>query len=145
MHTEQCMYSQPSEQHVEPLLLSSLPLRNSRKGQHLTYVWLQVHQGYSDLVRGLLEKLTQDQSTSVSITASDFTLKSPQAEPHSGRTLPHALHLKSHADLRYAVALLLLAAEALPEQDVEFTVCRLLFDQARQPSAHIPYSLYVSI
>jgi len=26
---------------------------------------------------------------------------------------------------------LLLAAEALPEQDVEFTVCRLLFNQAR--------------
>jgi len=32
--------------------------------------------------------------------------------------------------LRYAIALLLLAAEALPEQDVVFTVCRLLFNQA---------------
>lgn len=96
-------------------------------------VWLQVHQGYSDLVKGLLEKMTQDQSTSVSITASAFTLQSPQAETHSGTTLPHALHLQSHADLRYAVALLLLAAEALPEQDVEFTVSRLLFDQASQP------------
>ncbi|KAL3145911.1 hypothetical protein ABBQ38_015279 [Trebouxia sp. C0009 RCD-2024] len=92
-----------------------------------------VHQGYSDLVKGLLEKMTQDQSTSVSIAESAFTLQSPQAEPHRGRTLPHALHLQSHADLRYAVALLLLAAEALPEQDVEFTVCRLLFDQASQP------------
>ena len=102
---------------------------------------LQVHQGYSDLVKGLLEKLTQDHSTSVGITASALTLHSPQAESHSrrtgGRTCAHASHLKSHADLRYAVALLLLAAEALPEQDVEFTVCRLLFDQARQPSLQL--------
>lgn len=106
---------------------------SSDRDEALTGLWLQVHQGYSDLVKGLLEKLTQDQSTSVSITASPFTLQSPQAEPQSGRTPPPALHLQSHADLRYAVALLLLAAEALPEQDVEFTVCRLLFDQASQP------------
>ena len=91
-----------------------------------------MHQGYSDLVKGLIEKLTQDHSTSVPITASAFTTQSPQAEEeaHSGRIPTQASHLKSHADLRYAVALLLLAAEALPEQDVEFTVCRLLFDQA---------------
>lgn len=97
---------------------------------------LQVYQGYSDLVKGLLEKLTHDHSTSAGITASAFALQFPQADLHSGRTtgrtLAHASHLKSHADLRYAVALLLLAAEALPEQDVEFTVCRLLFDQASQ-------------
>ena len=93
---------------------------------------LQVHQGYSDLVKGLLEKLAQDQSTSVSINASPLALQSAPAEPDSGRTTQHPLHLQSHADLRYAVALLLLAAEALPEQDVEFTVCRLLFDQASQ-------------
>ena len=98
---------------------------------------LQVLKGYSDLVKGLLEKLTHDHSTSVGITASAFTLQSPQADSHNGRTggrtLARASHLKSHADLRYAIALLLLAAEALPEQDVEFTVCRLLFDQASQP------------
>lgn len=99
---------------------------------------LQVHQGYSDLVKGLLEKLTLDHSTSVAITASaGDMLQSPQAGPLSGRTdgrtFACASHLKSHADLRYAVALLLLAAEALPEQDVEFTVCRLLFDQASLP------------
>ena len=97
---------------------------------------LQVRQGYSDLVKGLLEKLTHDHSTSLGITASALTLQSPQADSHSGRTtgrtLARASHLMSHADLRFAVALLLLAAEALPEQDVEFTVCRLLFDQASQ-------------
>lgn len=107
-------------------------------GRHL----LQVHQGYSDLVKGLLEKLTLDHSTSVGIAASAFTLHFPPAEGGhngrtdggtSGRTPAHASHLKSHADLRYAVALLLLAAEALPEPDVEFSVCRLLFDQASQP------------
>lgn len=88
----------------------------------------QVHEGYIELVKGLLEKLTQDHTTSVSITASAFAPPS-DADGESSGTAPS--HLKSHADLRYAVALLLLAAEALPEQDVEFTVSRLLFNQAR--------------
>jgi len=51
---------------------------------------LQMHEGYSELVKGLLEKLTLDHTTSVSIKALAFD----------------------------------------PEQDVEFTVCRLLFNQA---------------
>ena len=89
---------------------------------------LQVHQGYSELVKGLLEKLTQDHSTSAGITAAAFMVHLPEAE--AAGTVSSRSHVKSHADLRYAVALLLLAAEALPEQDVEFTVCRLLFDQA---------------
>lgn len=88
----------------------------------------QVHEGYIELVKGLLEKLTQDHTTSVSITASAFAPR-PDADGDPSGTAPS--HLKSHADLRYAVALLLLAAEALPEQDVEFTVSRLLFNQAR--------------
>ena len=90
---------------------------------------LQMHEGYSELVKGLLEKLTLDHTTSVSITALAFNPAPANAEAGSpGTPTPH---LKSHADLRYAIALLLLAAEALPEQDVEFTVCRLLFNQAR--------------
>ena len=90
---------------------------------------LQMHQGYSDLMKGLVEKLTQDHTTSVGITDSAFVqpLPAPAEGQPAGAAPPH---LKSHADLRYAVALLLLAAEALPEQDVEFTVCRLLFNQA---------------
>ncbi len=91
---------------------------------------LQMHEGYSELVKGLLEKLTLDHTTSVSITALAFNPTPANTEAGSpGTPTPH---LKSHADLRYAIALLLLAAEALPEQDVEFTVCRLLFNQARQ-------------
>jgi len=87
---------------------------------------LQWHEGYSDLVKGLLEKLTQDHTTSVGITASAFaSLATPQQSAGTAMS-----HLKTHADLRYAIALLLLAAEALPDQDVEYTVCRLLFDQA---------------
>lgn len=106
---------------------------------------LQVHQGYSDLIKGLLEKLTQDHSISVGITASALTLQSsPQAESHSGRTdgrtCARASHLKLHADLRYAVALLLLAAEGLPDQDVEFSVCRLLFDQASQSFLQLQFA-----
>lgn len=89
---------------------------------------LQMHEGYSELVRGLLEKLTLDHTTSVSITALAFNPAPADAE--TGSPMTPTSHLKSHADLRYAIALLLLAAEALPEQDVEFTVCRLLFNQA---------------
>ena len=89
---------------------------------------LQLHEGYSELVKGLLEKLTLDHTTGVSITALAFNPAPANAEAGSpGTPTPN---LKSHADLRYAIALLLLAAEALPEQDVEFTVCRLLFNQA---------------
>ncbi|DBB03686.1 TPA: hypothetical protein ACH3X3_011009 [Trebouxia sp. C0006] len=87
----------------------------------------EMHEGYSELVKGLLEKLTLDHTTSVSITALAFNPAPANAEARSpGTPTPN---LKSHADLRYAIALLLLAAEALPEQDVEFTVCRLLFNQ----------------
>ncbi|DBA80626.1 TPA: hypothetical protein ACH3X1_007876 [Trebouxia sp. C0004] len=87
----------------------------------------KMHEAYSELVKGLLEKLTLDHTTSVSITALAFNPAPADTEAGSpGTPIPH---LKSHADLRYAIALLLLAAEALPEQDVEFTVCRLLFNQ----------------
>ena len=70
----------------------------------------------------------QDHTTSVGITAAAFM---PADADNSAQSSGHSTsHLKTHADLRYAVALLLLAAEALPVQDVEFTVCRLLFNQA---------------
>ena len=114
--SQACLY-----RHLLCLTLSP----SARTSAHI----LQMHQGYSDLMKGLVEKLTQDHTTSVGITDSAFVQLSPA--PAGGQPAGAALpHLKSHADLRYAVALLLLAAEALPEQDVEFTVCRLLFNQA---------------
>lgn len=77
------------------------------------------------MVKGLLERIVQDHTVSVGITAAAFQQAGAGPAP-----LPSTGHLKTHADLRHAVALLLLAAEALPAQDVEFTVCRLLFGQA---------------
>ena len=95
-----------------------------------------MQQGYADLVLGLLEKLTQGQTESVGITDADFAALMSNSHSHSSnshqassRTAAQLSHLKAHADLKYAIAILLLAAEALPEADVQFTVCRLLFNQ----------------
>lgn len=100
-------------------------------------MWLQLQQGYAELVQGLLEKMTLGQTESVGITDAAFAAvmagNSSSSSRHqaSSESTAQPSHLKAHADLKYAVAILLLAAEALPETEVQFMVCRLLFNQAR--------------
>ena len=98
-------------------------------------VWLQLQQGYAELVQGLLEKMTLGQTESVGITDVAFAAvmagNSSSSHQASSESTAQPSHLKAHADLKYAIATLLLAAEALPETDVQFMVCRLLFNQAR--------------
>lgn len=99
-------------------------------------MWLQLQQVYAELVQGLLEKMTLGQTESVGITDAAFAAvvagnSSSSSHQASSDSTAQPSHLKAHADLKYAIAILLLAAEALPETDVQFIVCRLLFNQAR--------------
>lgn len=89
------------------------------------------------MVQGLLEKMTLGQTESVGITDAAFAAvmagnssSSSSSHQASSESTAQPSHLKAHADLKYAIAILLLAAEALPETDVQFIVCRLLFNQA---------------
>lgn len=101
------------------------------------YSWhgLQMHQGYIELLQGLLEKITLGQTESVGIVDAAFAAlstnsSSSSSHESSSRNAAQLCHVTAHADLKFAVAILLLAAEALAEADVQFTVCRLLFNQA---------------
>ena len=98
---------------------------------------MQMQQGHIQLLQGLLDKMTAGQTESVGITDPAFAALM-QSSSHVSSAITATSHIKSHADLKHAVAILLLAAEALPETDVQFSVCRQLFNQARHGAVAYP-------
>lgn len=105
---------------------------------------MQMQQGHVELLQGLLDKMTAGQTESVGITDPAFATLI-QHSNHASSGIAATSHIKSHADLKYAIAILLLAAEALPETDVQFSVCRQLFNQARHGAIACPRPVSVVV